>query len=290
MQHELTTERKLKKIWDIISQLDKFDQYSQTQLVDSFTYSMLMCFSHEQLTELFFEYIEETKIRRKIEGIIKKRIQVEGSNNFQFLIERIYDEIPKLSWINYTRVRAFFAEIIVDFPKEYLVGFYIYFSKSEKVSDNKKAFKVVKLIWSKEIEESLWTKFYDTFDENCLDVLIDNSNTKALVEIFPVVWSNNFSDYIKRKLLKKIAPANFDEIKFIEKDTPVSYLYAVVLADKTINRKQVIKLALNVKNIKEFRFVLWCLGKMKMFDCLVEIANHKIKNPDSQDFFSYFSY
>lgn len=262
----------LNKFWEIFSQ---FDKYPQDQLINSFTYSMLMCFSNEQLTTLYFEYLDEVKIRRKVEGIIKKRIEIGNNEDFHFLIERIYEQMTEVEWVNYTRLRAFLTEIIIHFPDNYLNGFFDYFIKSEKVSDNKKAYKIVSLIWSEEIEKKLWVKFDKTFDENCLDVLIDNGNIKPLVKVFPIIWNDNFSDYVKRKLLKRVAPINFNKIKFIEESSPISHLYSLVLAEKKISHKKAVKIALKAKNIEEFRFVLWCLGKMQMFDSLVEIATKK---------------
>jgi hypothetical protein len=221
---------------------------------------------------MYWDCVDEKRIVGQVENLIRSRIATSGHTPFVPLVEQIYSQFHKVDWHKYRRLRTFLTSIIEYFPKEYISEFFNYFYKREKISDHWKAYSVAGLIWSDEVEDKLWKKLYEEPDEKCLAILIQKGNLESLGEIFKKVWiSPNIQFWHKNNLLVRLAPVNFKAVAFLKKQYPVSYMYAVVLAERKLTRKEAIELALKSKDAREFGFALWCIGKLRMLETLLEL-------------------
>jgi hypothetical protein len=177
----------------------------------------------------------------------------------------------------YVKLRTFLSQIIVDFPKNYIKQFFDFFINSEYRISRNKAYDVSESIWNLEIEEKLWEKWSKYKDPNCLLVLAKQGKFSLLLNLFKDLWkSDDISFKIKNILLKRVASLDFQAVTFLKNDYPISYLYAAALNEKPLEKNEAINLALKAKDEEEFRFALWCLGKTKSWEALLEL-NSKLE-------------
>jgi hypothetical protein len=244
-------------------------------------YPLLLCLSDDELIELYFECSGDKRLFTSVENLIRNKIESEGHAAFVPLVEKILSMLPEADWHLYRRLRTFLSSIIAPFPKEFISEYFSYFYKSEKISDRWKAYAVAHLIWSDEVEGKLWRRLYEDPDESLLIVLADKGDPDSLAEIFQEVWqAEHIQFWVKNKILVRLAPTHFKAVARLKGEYPVSYMYAAILAGKKLSQNQALSLALKAKDAREFGFALWCLGKLKMWNALVELS---ARLPELQD-------
>lgn len=269
------------KIFDKCEEYPK-EYFYDKKLCQNIIYPLIICLSDEELIQMYWECVDEKRIIKRVESVIKSRILENGYENFIEFTEQIYQNLLEYNWNKYRRVRTFLSEIITSFSQEQISKFFNYFYNREKHSDHHKAYGVAKMIWSEEVEEILWEGLYKDQDSICLETLIERGNINRLSEIFKEVWDHSqISFRHKNSLLKRLAKENFKEVLFLKKVSPVSYMYAVILSENKLNKEEALRLPLKAKNHREFGFALWCLGKLKMWETLIEL-NKKVPSMQKQ--------
>ena len=263
---------RLEAIYQILDDCNELPSDRRLKLCRKIIYPLLICLSNEELIQMYWDCVDEKRIIGQVENLIRNRITTLGYAPYVSLVEQIYSEFPKVDWHKYRRLRTFLTSIIRHFPEEYISEFFNYFYNREKISDHWKAYAVADLIWSDEVEDKLWEKLYEEGDESCLAILIEKGNPQSLIKIIKEVWTSQHIQFRhKNNLLVRLAPVNFKAVSFLKKDHPVSYMYAVVLAGRKLNHKEAEELALKAKNAREFGFALWCIGKLGMWETLLEL-------------------
>lgn len=262
----------LETIYQILDECNELPTDQRSKLRRKIIYPLLICLSNEELVQMYWDCVDENRIVAQVENLIRNRIVTAGHAPFVSLVEQIYSQFREVDWNKYRRLRTFLTSIIEHFPQEYISEFFNYFYKREKISDHWKAYSVASLIWSDEVENKLWKKLYEEPDQKCLVILIQKGNLESLAEIFKEVWTSpNIQFWHKNNLLVRLAPVNFKAVSFLKKQYPISYMYAVVLAERKLTHKEAIELALKSKDAREFGFALWCVGKLGMFETLLEL-------------------
>lgn len=265
-------ESRVEIIYRIYDECDGLRYSYIPKLCQSIIHPLMLCLSDEELIQMYWECIEEKRLVNRVESLIKSRISEKGYSSFTSLIEQIYLNLVEANWNKYRRIRRFFSEIIMFFPDSYILEFFDYFYRKEKPCDRRKAYAVASAIWSAEMEQELWEGLFREGSDVCLTTLIEKGNIKKLSSLFKEIWKHpQISFWLKTSLMKRLARENFKSLLFLKKDTPVSYLYASVLANKNLSEKEVMNLVMKAKNQKEFGFGLWCVGKLQMWNTLLEL-------------------
>jgi hypothetical protein len=125
-------------------------------------------------------------------------------------------------------------------------------------------------IWDEDIEKKMWDCFLTDLDDRCLRILIERSEIDKFAKIFKDIWRNPHIQFGRKvELLRRLASRHSRSLSFLKKESPLSYLHAVVLARKTFTRKGALSLALASKDSRELGFSMWCLGKLGFWNELI---------------------
>ncbi|MCI5138552.1 MAG: hypothetical protein D3922_09100 [Candidatus Electrothrix sp. AR1] len=145
---------------------------------------------------------------------------------------------------------------------------------SEKVLDRKRAYFLIDESFVCQIEEKLWEAWELYSDNNCIAILAIMGNMQLLIQNFYDIWHNdNVIFYIKNNLLKKVAILDFNTVKFLKEEAPVSYLSACVAANKSVDDVFVLSVVENSSKINEFSYIIWLLGKLGKESILYNLLN-----------------
>ena len=237
---------------------------------DAAYYPLLLCLSDDELIQLFWEYIRGNNSLSRVQGVIGRRINENGSGAYLGLVDGIYASFPTAHWNQYQRLRKFLASIISSFPVTEQRKYFDYFFADRRGYDRGKAIAIAGQIWDEDIEKKMWDCFLTDLDDRCLRILIERSEIDKFAKIFKDIWRNPQIQFGRKvELLRRLASRHFRSLSFLKKESPLSYLYAVVLAGKSPPRKEALRVALASRDGRELGFSMWCLGKLGYWDELV---------------------
>jgi hypothetical protein len=83
---------------------------------DAAYYPLLLCLSDDELIQLFWEYIRGNNSLSRVQRVIGRRIDENGSGAYLGLVDGIYASFPTAHWNQYQRLRKFLVSIIRAFP------------------------------------------------------------------------------------------------------------------------------------------------------------------------------
>jgi hypothetical protein len=230
---------------------------------DAAYFPLLLCLSDDELIQLFWEYIRGNNSLSRVQGMIGRRIDENGSGAYLGLVDGIYALFPTAHWNQYQRLRKFLASIIRAFPVTEQRKYFDYFFADRRGYDRGKAIAIAGQIWGEDIEKKMWDCFLTDLDDRCLRLLIERADIDKFAKSFKDIWRNPHIQFGRKvELLRRLASQHFRSLSFLKKVSPLSYLHAVVLARKTFPRKEALRLALASKDSRELGFSMWCLGKL----------------------------
>ena len=217
---------------------------------------------------------------------VSKRIHEEGHEAFTGQLDGIYATLPTLKWNHYCHLSKFLASIIRAFPEAEITRYFDYFYEDRKTYDRGKAIQVAHLVWAPDVERKVWEYFLATFDYTSYKLLLERSDFENFASIFKDLWRHEHFPFPQKiELLRRLAVHRFRALGFLKKESPLSYLHAVVLAGKkTLKGTEVLEIALTSTNERELGFSLWCLGKLGYWNELLEM---KKKLPGLEQRFRY---
>ncbi|WP_064791877.1 hypothetical protein [Shewanella woodyi] len=124
------------------------------------------------------------------------------------------------------------------------------------------------------MENKLWEAWELFKDNNCIALLAKLGSVKFLTQKFLKIWhAENIKFYVKNNVLKKVSAKNFDAVKFLKGEAPISYLSACVAANKQVEDDFLISVVKSAKKINELGCVVWCLGKLGKDTLLYNLLN-----------------
>ncbi len=264
-----------KRLNAIRSVLNSYEQRPYTgdpDLSSSLTYALLLCLTDDELIDAYWDFVDRKHIQGRIESLILRRVADRGHGPFVRLLEELYEALETADWNRYRGLRKFLSMIIRSFPEPSIRAFFDYFLDHGKYGDQAKAFGVAELVWSREIEDILWEKLDSEADDMCFRILLKKGDLNRFQGVFQDLWrSDSVPSYFKNTLLKHFAERNFESVAFLRSETPLSYLYAVILAGKKIPPREAQKIVAAASDEREYGFAIWCLGKLGMWNELLDL-------------------
>lgn len=257
---------------------------------DQFIYALYLATSMEDLCSCYFKYLNETGTRNEIVRHIKIKKDKKGEvipNAFigQLLNEFKTSDKNRRIWLG-TTLKELQEDLTSDQLKEFIECQVL----SERVLDRKRAYVVATHKYDKEIDELLWKSWHKYNDNNCMGVLVNNTDVRKLAENFESIWnSENLKFYIKNNVLKRVAKCDFKKVSFLEKEKPVSYLSACVASEKQITDEAAISIVKSSDSIGSIGYCLWCLGMLGKHKALYQILGdiNKIEENLPTEFWEY---
>lgn len=254
------------------SRIDELIKASSCRSKDGFEYALLSTLTMNELCEAFSEEIRNTELRNKVvRHIIRRRDKLGEPVPEAFLSALMtqFASSEKRKRITLGTTIRDLKDCLTDTQK---MEFFRLQVLSERVSDRKRAFEVAGEIYSDRVDTLLWEAWNKYSDENCIGVLALHSSASFLEAAFEEVWrSAALHRSTKNSVLKRVAKHNFDTVKFLERESPISYLTACVAAGVAPADTQVIDIACSAESIGSFRYAVWCIGALGMRDALFEL-------------------
>lgn len=239
---------------------------------DSFEYALYCTLDMEELCDSFFAKMENANIRNNIVKHLVRRTSRLGQHIPAQFTEALIEKFQASEKRSRITLGTTIKNLRHSLSKTQQRRFFDLQILSGRISDRKRAYELADNIYCEEVDKSLWKSWKMYGDENCILVLAKHSSEHDLLASFNEVWSSsNFRRSTKNSVLKRVAKYDFSAVKFLESESPISYLTACVSAGVIPAEEQAIKIVLTAKSIGSFRYAVWCLGTLGMYDTLVKL-------------------
>jgi hypothetical protein len=168
------------------------------------------------------------------------------------------------------RIRSLLSKFISKLPRPHVQKYFNYFSSTQYKNDLSAALKVSNMVWNPESDDIFISRYLDTLNDDYLHAVLNNGNTESIMKRLAELWEEEYpSDYLKTKILRKIAPTYMHKLDFLKKGEPDKYLYAACIASQNITDSEARNL-FNALHENQKSFGLWCLGKLGKWNLLKE--------------------
>jgi len=263
-----------KEMNDPIAQIINLLEEVNCRSKDSLVYSLWLTISMDELCKYYFHYILNTSVKNNICKHIAKR-----KENGEDIPTRFISKLLKEFHLSQKKKRVTLGTTIKDFKssltKKQLIEFFTAQILSEKILDRKRAYAVSIDIYSEEVDFQLWESWGKYYDNNCMEVLSNNTKSEKLASCFSEIWNNeNIEYYIRNNVLKRVALIDFEKISFLKNSAPIAYLSACVATNKYISDDFAISVLDSVDKISTLSYVLWCLGKLGKRNLLIDLCGN----------------
>jgi hypothetical protein len=178
-----------------------------------------------ELVVLMDNYIfrSEPLLNNSIESNIKKRLLVIEKPEDTY--EELRVQLEGLEYQPHQRVRILLFHILPRLNEVFHKDFFNHFYNSKYSNDISYALKVVSRIWSKEIENKIYSDYNNQGNIKLLYSLINNGNCEILLNDLQEIWEGISFDYLKLRLLSKLNRTAKKDLDFLRILEPDKYLY-----------------------------------------------------------------
>jgi hypothetical protein len=202
-------------------------------LTDQVVYALFLCFTPDELCELYIEKISSTQFRRKLQKHILLSIKKNGSEQFIPFLVKLFELLAPYKSQRSIWINALIYRIILDFPVTYIEKYFEILLQSHRENDRVRAYVLAGEIWSDKIETLLWRKWNENKPEQCLITLIKHGDVNNLKRNFELVWDDKqIPVRIKRSILFRIIKNDFTFAEKIRETHPITYLYCAAKISK----------------------------------------------------------
>jgi hypothetical protein len=252
------------------------DFSKQNLLTYSEEYSLflafLSCFSAKEITD----NLDWEEGNQQIFKGFKNKIQYDLKNGIESEVYTQYfsdllKKINKFSFSKKRKIIAFVSQNLGFFDKNLLEVFIDYCLNSNNKNFRNSAWKNIPSHFF--TEEKILNFYQKNKDEKALPVIYKTLDTNSFLEFFKIYFKDIISsEYFFRKICLDLFAKIPDELQEkIKNSEPETYLYLCVKNKKNISKEEVLSLYEKSQNKS---FAIWCMGKMKFLDILIEIKNN----------------
>ena len=267
---------------NLIEEIESALNNNNCTSVERYRYALYSTLTTDELSQLCFEYINDSNIRNRIiKHFLAKIRHTDEVINESFKNQLLHQFIVSTGKTRVS-IGAIIRELKTIFSKEQLSLFFYEQIKSNKVSDRKRAYSVASDIYDKDIEENLWQSWRSYHDKSCIRVLIEEISLEQLSSKFESLWNDKEIDqHIKNYILKKVASYNFQTVSFLKENHPIAYLGACLTAKQKVSDEYCLRAIHSAQDFDSFGYILWCIGTLGRRNILVSIKD-ELKDIESR--------
>lgn len=241
-----------------------------------YRYLVHAVFHTMQLPKLVNLYVEtkNLKLKNTLDHHLQNRFKepaLEHKSFFNSLIRKL----KKAPYNQHQRIRVLLSFIINYLPKSYTQKYFDFFSSSGYANDLLAALKVTNLVWNSSSDKLFIDKFIETGNENYLEAVINHGKPNEIAKRLKEIWTEDYpADYLKNRIIRKIASEYFEKMAFLKESEPDKFLYVCAFANVNLEDAEIERLFQSLESGQK-TFGLWCIGKMNNWEFLKkELKNY----------------
>jgi hypothetical protein len=260
----------LDTIQKLIARSEGNEQGPHKYLVHAIFYTMDIAF----LSDLFIQ-TKDNHLKKSLDSHLSKRFN-DGTINLKSLFSSLFRKIQKAHYLEHQRIRILLTRFVGKLPKSYIQKYFNYFSSTRYAHDLSAALNVSNLVWNSAFDDKFISEYIATGNVKYLDAVLTNGKTESIIEHLEEIWDEEPYDYIKNRIIRKIAPTHFHVLGILKDREPDKYLYASGIVGHNLHDKEARRLMESLKDYQK-PYGLWCLGKLGKWNLLKEYLEEYIR-------------
>lgn len=264
---------KIKYLKEFLEEIGKSQDYKNKILIIAFINSL----SSKEACSFFDTSFEQLPyVRRYLLKKISEDIQVNYKQEHENLINVLLKKAEEKSFSKKKSCAYVIHHLFQYVPKRKQSEILDAFIESKYSSFREKAVRILYDKWDSKYEKVIWNMWNKYNDDNCMKLILEKFPvsflSKKVYEFTPYL-----EDWEQRRLFIKIAAVNKKIITDLKKKDPITYTYILVKNGKKLSRKKAWNLIKKYHLHEKITLLLWCFGKMGLWDVLVKFKKKYFK-------------
>jgi hypothetical protein len=214
-------------------------------------------------------------LRSAILSKVKRDIETGGCQPYHIaLAENLISLFPSLPASKKQTCGYFLSFLYSSLPSDAQRQIVKFFIMSRYVTVRNRGYKILSRNWNIEYETAIrksWKKYHDFY---CATLIVNNFPDTFLVEHFSDLEELLTGEAGYARLCIRACNLNPSLLQHNEKRDGITFAYVTLKLGKTLTRQQSFAIFNEFKFDDRIRLFIWCLGRMKLWSVLENIARN----------------
>jgi len=247
---------------------------------DKFTFinTLLGSIDTDELIQIYWDSIEKhiKPIVDVIQHQLVGRLCYDKGKSLHFLIDRTIEEIKSNKHLQLRKIRSLLTKSVEYLTDQYRLKIFDVFVFDEIKGNRKLAFKAISGLINKDVESKLLESWDENFDEECLTLLINetefikNISTKHLLELANLGY---MKDWLRRKAVIELGLRNISNVENLKDEDPTTYLYIASESKIDVSDKWILKKINNLSSPAQLSVFIYSIGNLGKYNLLKKVYN-----------------
>jgi hypothetical protein len=228
---------------------------------------------NETISVLDLTFDQDPRFRR----YILNKILIDAENDFKNSHgDLVYKLLQSFSDLPYKKINSCgycLSHLFPCLPDNLKNDVLNFFLSNKYVVVRRRGYKILKNSWSKEFKSQIinnWEKFNDP---ECVQLFIEHFDIAFILDHFKAFEEALQEDWQIRKLYLKNARHDKAILDYIKTIDEITYCYILVKLGETLSESEALDIYENNSRDERIGLLVWCFGKMNLWQVLVEIEN-----------------